>query len=98
MVPGVLVGHVTDSEGATGCTVILLPEGTIASGEIRGGAPATRDFGLLAPERLVEGIDAVVLAGGSTFGLAAVDGVLDGLAGQQRGFSTVHGPVPTDAP
>ena len=70
-VPGVRVGHWTHPEAQTGCTVILFPEGTVASGEVRGGAPATREFDLLAPERMVDRLDAVVLTGGSAFGLAA---------------------------
>ncbi|MHB8468048.1 MAG: P1 family peptidase [Acidimicrobiales bacterium] len=75
-IPGVRVGHWTEAEARTGCTVVLLPAGTTASGEVRGGAPGTREFELLRPERLVARIDAVVLAGGSAFGLAACDGVV----------------------
>ena len=56
-IEGVRVGHWTDSAAQTGCTVILFPEGTTASGEIRGGAPATRDFALLHPSRLVDVIN-----------------------------------------
>ncbi len=93
-IPGVEVGHWTDPVARTGCTVIVLPPATVASGEVRGGAPATRDFALLAPERLVECVDAVVLAGGSAFGLAAADGVMDVLEAEGRGFETAHGPVP----
>src|SRR5436190_1760843 len=74
MIAGVSVGHWTDSGALTGCTAILLPEGSTASGEVRGGAPATREFELLAPHRTVEHVDAVVLAGGSAYGLAACDG------------------------
>ena len=73
-IEGVAVSHWTDLDAATGCTVVVVPEGTTASGEVRGGAPATRDFELLRPERLVSHVDAVVLAGGSAFGLAACDG------------------------
>ena len=94
VIPGVEIGHWTDPVARTGCTVIVLPVGTVASGEVRGGAPATRDFALLAPERLVECVDAVVLAGGSAFGLAAADGVMEVLEGEGRGFETAHGPVP----
>ena len=65
LVDGVTVGHWTDLEARTGCTVVRLPEGSIASGEVRGGAPATREFELLDPTRIVEGVDAVVLSGGS---------------------------------
>lgn len=93
-VPGVLVGHWTDSAARTGCTAIVLPEGTIASGEVRGGAPATREFALLAPENLVSAVDAVVLSGGSAFGLASADGVMSALASEGRGHPTAHGSVP----
>jgi L-aminopeptidase/D-esterase-like protein len=93
-VDGVLVGHWTDADARTGCTVVVFPEGTVASGEIRGGAPATREFALLAPERLVATVDAVVLSGGSAFGLAACDGVVEWLEANHRGFPTAFGPVP----
>jgi L-aminopeptidase/D-esterase-like protein len=93
-VAGVRVGHWTDEAARTGCTVVLFPEGTVASGEVRGGAPATREFALLAPERLVERIDALVLSGGSAFGLAAGQGVMDHLAEAGVGFPTGAGPVP----
>ena len=75
-VPGVRVGHATNAAARTGCTVVLPPAGVVASGEIRGGAPAERDFALLAPERSVQRVDAIVLSGGSVWGLAAVDGAL----------------------
>lgn len=93
-VSGVMVGHWTDSRARTGATVIVFPPNTIASGEVRGGAPATREFALLNPLNLVQTIDAVVLSGGSAFGLAAADGVVRGLAEQGRGFPTQHGVVP----
>jgi L-aminopeptidase/D-esterase-like protein len=93
-VAGVRIGHWTDPVARTGCTVVLLPAGTVASGEVRGGAPGTREFELLAPERLVAGVDAVVLTGGSAFGLAAGDGVVRWLEAQGRGFPTRGGPVP----
>ena len=57
---GVRVGQWTDAAARTGCTVVLLPDGTVGSGEVRGGAPATREFDLLAPERLVDRVHAVV--------------------------------------
>lgn len=78
----------------TGCTVIVLPPATIASGEVRGGAPASRDFALLEPTRTVDHVDAVVLSGGSAFGLAAGDGVMAAMAEQERGFETPAGRVP----
>jgi L-aminopeptidase/D-esterase-like protein len=93
-VEGVRVGHWTDADARTGCTVVLLPEGTVASGEVRGGAPATREFALLEPTRMVARLDAVVLSGGSAFGLAACDGVMVHLSEAGIGFETVGGPVP----
>ncbi|HYI61366.1 MAG TPA: P1 family peptidase [Acidimicrobiales bacterium] len=93
-VGGVEVGHWTDTRARTGCTVALVPEGTVASAEVRGGAPASRELDLLAPDRLVDRIDAVVLTGGSAFGLAAADGVTGWLEERGRGFPTPAGPVP----
>ena len=93
-VPGVRVGHWTDSGARTGCTVVLLPAGTVASGEVRGGAPGTREFALLAPERLVQRVDAVVLSGGSAFGLAVCDGVMRWCEERGIGFPTSRGVVP----
>src|SRR5688500_7430342 len=91
-VTGILVGHWTGE--STGVTVILCPEGTVGSAEVRGGAPATREVALLDPTRTVETVDAVVFAGGSAFGLAAADGVVAWLAEHGRGVPTVGGPVP----
>ncbi|MDH4171702.1 MAG: P1 family peptidase [Acidimicrobiia bacterium] len=93
-VEGVRVGHHTDAAARTGCTVVRWPEGTVASGEIRGGAPATREFALLDPQRRVDRVDAVVLCGGSAFGLAAADGVMNVLADEGVGFPTSAGVVP----
>jgi len=85
-------GHWTGA--GTGVTVIVPPEGTVGSGEVRGGAPATREFELLGPARTVSAVSAVVLSGGSAFGLAASDGVMDGLRKRGLGFATPLGPVP----
>ncbi len=93
-VTGVAVGHWTDEEARTGCTVVVLPPGTVASGEVRGGAPASRELALLDPVRTVATVDAVVLSGGSAFGLAAADGVMPALEAQGRGFETRVGVVP----
>lgn len=93
-VDGIEIGHWTDPVARTGCTVVVLPEGTIASGEVRGGAPATREFALLDPTKTVATVDAVVLSGGSAFGLAAGDGVMGWLAERDRGFETSAGRVP----
>jgi L-aminopeptidase/D-esterase-like protein len=73
---------------------VTVPPGTVASGEVRGGAPASRETALLDPHRLVEHVDAIVLTGGSAFGLATADGVMRALEAQGRGFSTAGGPVP----
>jgi L-aminopeptidase/D-esterase-like protein len=93
-VAGVRVGHWTDEVARTGCTVVLLPPGTTASGDVRGGAPASRELALLDPSRLVDQLDAVLLTGGSAFGLAAADGVMRWLEAQGRGYPTPAGPVP----
>ncbi len=89
---GVRVGHVTLD--GSGVTCVLLPPGTIASGEVRGGAPASRELALLDPLRTVACVDAIVFAGGSAFGLAAADGAMHELAAAGRGFPTAGGPVP----
>ncbi|XVV17252.1 P1 family peptidase [Actinoplanes sp. CA-131856] len=86
------IGHWTGD--GTGVTVIVPPPGTTASGEVRGGAPATREFALLDPTRLVDRVDAVVLSGGSALGLAAGDGVARALWEQGQGFPTPAGAVP----
>ena len=91
-VAGVLVGHWTGA--ATGVTVVCAPEGTVGAAEVRGGAPASRELALLEPDRTVTRVDAVVLAGGSAFGLAAADGVMRYLAEHGQGYATTGGPVP----
>jgi L-aminopeptidase/D-esterase-like protein len=89
---GARVGHVTLD--GTGVTCILLPPGTVGAGEVRGGAPASRELALLDPLRTVAHVDAVVFTGGSAFGLAAADGVMRHLAARGRGYPTAGGPVP----
>jgi L-aminopeptidase/D-esterase-like protein len=91
-VPGVLAGHWTGE--ATGVTVVVFPPETVGSVEIRGGAPATRETAVLDPLATVEHVDAIVLSGGSAFGLATADGVMRALAELGRGFPTRGGPVP----
>lgn len=93
-IAGVRVGHWDDAEARTGCTVVLFPAGTVASGEVRGGAPGTREFELLRPDRLVERIDAVVLSGGSAFGLSACDGVVRWCEERGLGLPTPNALVP----
>lgn len=75
-VPGISVGHATDEERLTGCTVVLCPEGAAAAVDVRGGAPGTRETDLLGPGRLAQRVHAILLTGGSAFGLAAADGVV----------------------
>ena len=94
---GVLVGHWTDREGWTGCTVVLLPAGSVASCEVRGGAPGTRETDGLSPAAADAGANAILLTGGSSFGLGAADGVVRWLAEQGRGHPMPAGPVPVVA-
>jgi L-aminopeptidase/D-esterase-like protein len=94
-VPGIRVGHWTDAEARTGCTVVLGPdEGVVAGVDVRGSAPGTRETDLLRPTALVDRINAVCLAGGSAFGLGAADGVMRRLAERGIGFATGVRPVP----
>jgi L-aminopeptidase/D-esterase-like protein len=93
-VPGIRVGHWTDSVGLTGCTVVLCPPGTVGSGEVRGGAPGTRETDLLRPGTLVQEVNAALLTGGSAFGLAAADGVMRFLEERGVGFDTRVAKVP----
>jgi L-aminopeptidase/D-esterase-like protein len=93
-VPGIRVGHVTDLQGASGCTVVLAPAGTTGSGEVRGGAPGTRETDLLRPGMLVDEVNAVLLTGGSAFGLAAAAGVMRFLEELGIGFDTGVARVP----
>lgn len=93
-VPGVEVGHWTDTESVTGVTVISLPEPNRAAVEVRGAAPGTRETALLAPGMSVETVQAIVFSGGSAFGLGSADGVMAELAAAGRGHPTPAGPVP----
>jgi L-aminopeptidase/D-esterase-like protein len=93
-VPGILVGNAHDAGAATGVTVALFEAPTVASMAILGGAPGVRDTALLEPEMTVSHIDALVLSGGSVFGLAAADGVIAGLAAVRRGFAVGSARVP----
>ena len=75
-VAGLAVGHFTHPGRATGCTVVLCPQGAVAGVDVRGGAPGTRETDLLRPENLVDRVHAVLLTGGSAFGLDAAGGVM----------------------
>ena len=86
-VPGVLVGNAEDARLATGVTVALFEEPAVASIAILGGAPGSRDTALLEPEMTVERVDAIVLSGGSAFGLDTAGGVMRALAAKGRGFA-----------
>ncbi len=93
-VPGVSVGHWSDHAARTGCTAILFNPPVVASGEVRGAAPATREFEVLDPMASVQRIDAVVLSGGSAFGLAAAHGAMEWCEQHGRGYPTPAGRVP----
>lgn len=93
-IPGVRVGHWSDDESMTGCTVVVLPEPNIVAGEARGAAPGTREFALLQPGMRVEQAQAILLTGGSAFGLSAAEGVVRGLEADGRGHETPVGRVP----
>jgi len=88
-VSGIRVGHVTNLAGGTGCTVVLCPPGTVGGVDQRGGAPGTRETDLLRPTHHVEEVSAIVLSGGSAFGLVAADGVMRYL--EERGQGYVSG-------
>src|SRR2546429_5988252 len=86
-VPGLPVGHWTDLPRATGCTVVLAPEGGMrAAGAVRGRATGTRELDALNPRHLVNHIDAILLTGGSAYGLGAADGVMRWLRERHRGL------------
>lgn len=93
-VPGLKVGHWTNREGATGCTVILCPQGAVGGVDVRGSAPGTRENQLLNPVNTVQTVHAILLSGGSAFGLAAADGVMQWLEAHGHGFDVGVARVP----
>jgi L-aminopeptidase/D-esterase-like protein len=93
-VNGVRVGHLTDPKGITGCTVVLCPPDTTGSVDVRGGAPGTRETDAIRPGTAVNEVHAVVLTGGSAFGLAAASGVQRWLEEHGIGFDTPFAKVP----
>jgi len=90
-VAGVSVGHFTDTRRPTGCTVVLVPDGAVCGVDVRGAAPGTRETELLSPLNAVEQVHAVLLAGGSAFGLDAAGGVMRWL--DERGIGLAVGPA-----
>ena len=93
-VPGIMAGHYTDTRRPTGCTVILTPEGAVCGVDVRGSAPGTREIALLDPVNTVQKVHAVVLSGGSAFGLDTASGVMQYLEEKNIGFPTGNGVVP----
>ncbi len=93
-VPGLLVGNAQDHALRSGATVLLGKRPFTAAVQVMGGAPGTRETDLLAPDKLVQEVDALVLSGGSAFGLDAASGVADGLRAMGRGFAVGDQRVP----
>jgi len=93
-VPGIKVGHAEDIRLGSGATAVIFEAPAVASIDVRGGGPGTRETALLDPAQTVEGIDAVTLAGGSAFGLDAASGVQAWLKEQGRGFAVREARVP----
>src|SRR6202162_2045416 len=94
-VPGLLVGQAEDEPGISGTTVVLCQAAAVAAVDVRGGAPGSREAALLPPAPRGSRVDAIVLSGGSAFGLDAAAGVMEGLAAMGRGFAVreVRGPI-----
>src|SRR4051812_33733286 len=93
-VPGIEVGHDTDADALTGCTAVLCRAGAVVGVDVRGPAPGTRETDLCRPGTLVERAHAVVLSGGSAFGLEAASGVARHLAGEGVGFDAGGARIP----
>lgn len=92
--PAFRCAHAEDTSAGTGCTVVIAPSGATCGVDVRGGGPATRETDLLKPENMIEAVHAVVLSGGSAFGLAASVGVMDELAERGIGFPVESARVP----
>jgi L-aminopeptidase/D-esterase-like protein len=93
-VPGVTVGHFTDTRRPTGCTVVLAEDGATCGVDVRGGAPGTRETELLDPVDMVPVVHGILLSGGSAFGLDAASGVMRHLEERGRGFAAGRARVP----
>ena len=91
---GFVIGHWTDREGATGCSVVIPPAGSRGGVDVRGGGPGTRETDVIGPLAGTSEVTAVLLTGGSAFGLAAADGVTRWLEENGRGYQTPAGLVP----
>jgi L-aminopeptidase/D-esterase-like protein len=91
---GFEIGHWTNAEGATGCTVVLAPPGTRGGVDVRGGGPGTRETDVISPFAGTSEVTGVALCGGSAYGLAAADGVVRWLEEHGRGYETPAGRVP----
>jgi len=92
-VPGITVGHYSDLDAITGCTVVRCPPRTVGAVDVRGGAPGTRETDLLQAHALVSEVTAIVLSGGSAFGLAAADGVMRWHVERGLGYQSRSGVV-----
>ena len=89
-IPGLAVGQATDPEGRTGVTVLRFDNGAVAGVDVRGAAPGTRETELLRPENLIQEVHAIVLSGGSVWGLDAMSGVAQTLEQSGVGLSLIH--------
>ena len=93
-IAGLHIGHFTSNQRLTGCSVVLAPQGAVGGVDVRGAAPGTRETDLLDPSNLVDKVHAILLSGGSAFGLDAASGVMHWLDERNMGFQTGHGCVP----
>ena len=93
-VPGISVGHYTDMQNATGCTLVLCEDGAVGGVDVRGSAPGTRETDLLSPTAMVDRVHAVLLSGGSAFGLAAATGVVEYLEEKGVGIEFGNATIP----
>ncbi|MSO44439.1 MAG: peptidase S58 family protein [Thermoleophilia bacterium] len=93
-VAGIRVGHMTDADAGTGCTAIILPPGTVGGVDVRGGGPASRETEVLRPVATVPVVSAILLTGGSAFGLGAADGVMEWCESHRHGVDTGVAIVP----
>ena len=94
LLAGFKVGHFTDEAARSGCTVVLPPPGNVTSCDVRGSSPSSRELELLHLDRRLEEVHAVLLTGGSAFGLAAADGVVSWLAERGVGYRTAAAVIP----